>query len=135
MATLWRGLLHGLAFGLAAGTVDLWFGMIPVVTRRLAAGPGFLVRTLLLEIALGALLGLVTAPLLRVRFGRVVHLVSVALIWAGLVKWVELDSPIFTSVQYAPFHWVWSPSTVANSPKSIEKLLGIPSLMSRSVAE
>ena len=102
MASAWHGLVLGAAFGLTAGTVNLWFGMIVVVQRRLAAGPGFHLRTVLLEAALGALLGLLAAPLLRTRAGRMGHLLAVVLAWAALIKWAELDSPLFARVQYLP---------------------------------
>jgi arylsulfatase A-like enzyme len=46
-----------------------------------------------LLMGLGALLGLVFAPLLRA--GAVLHLLAVALAWYGLERWVRLDSPAF----------------------------------------
>ena len=53
-----RALTVGIAFGLAAATVELWLSLIPFVMRRFGPGPIFFVKVAALEIALGALLGL-----------------------------------------------------------------------------
>jgi arylsulfatase A-like enzyme len=97
-----RALGIGAAFGLAASTVDLWLILVPVVERRFGPGPRFMLETAALEIALCALLGIVAAPLLRLRRGTLLHVATLALAWAGLAKWVELDSALFARVQFVP---------------------------------
>jgi arylsulfatase A-like enzyme len=97
-----RALGLGAAFGLAATTVGRWLALVPVVRMRMGPGPQMLLETVALEIALGAALGIVAAPLLRLRRGTPIHVLTLALVWAGLVKWVELDTPLFARLQFVP---------------------------------
>jgi arylsulfatase A-like enzyme len=99
MRTLGRGLVHGLGFGLAATIVGLSVSMLGVMERRFSTGVLFLVQTSALEILLGGVLGVLLAPLLRLRFGTGLHLVGLALAWLGLELWVHLDSPIFALLE------------------------------------
>ena len=57
MALLWRGLVLGLAFGLAAACVEIWLSLLPFMERRMGPGPTFMLQVALLQVALGALLG------------------------------------------------------------------------------
>lgn len=102
MNTLRRALVLGIAFGFAATTVETWLQFIPFMQRRMGAGPLLLLKTAGMEIALGALLGLVAAPLLRLRAGTLLHLVAMALCWYGLERWVSLDSPLFARFEPLP---------------------------------
>jgi arylsulfatase A-like enzyme len=102
MQTVRRALALGLAFGLAAATVEAWGNLIPFIQRRFGPGPGFVLQVAAFEIFLGLLLGLAAAPLLRLRFGRVLHLVAMALAWYGLERWVPLDSPLFRASEILP---------------------------------
>ena len=95
-----RGLLSGLAFGLAAAITEVWLGLIPTLSRGFGAGPAFSARVALWMIALGVLLGLAAAPVLALRAGRWLHLLTMSLLLYGLARWVALDSPIF-----APMEW------------------------------
>jgi arylsulfatase A-like enzyme len=95
MKTLRRGLMLGLAFGLAAATVELWMNLVPFTQRRFGPGIPFFVRVAALEVLLGLLLGLLSAPVLRLRGGAALHVVAVSLLWYGLARWVAVDSPIF----------------------------------------
>jgi arylsulfatase A-like enzyme len=95
MRTLRRGLMLGLAFGLAAATVELWMNLVPFTQRRFGPGPLFFVRVAALELLLGALLGLVASPVLRLRGGAALHVVTLSLLWYGLARWVAVDAPIF----------------------------------------
>lgn len=102
MSRLLRGLLLGAGFGLAAGTTSLWLGLIGTIVRRFGMSPTALLETLCVEVALGAGLGLIASPLLGLRRGVLWHVGAVAAIWAGLVKWVEVDIPMVASTQYVP---------------------------------
>ncbi len=102
MTTLRRALALGVAFGLAATTVELWLNLIPFILRRFGPGPIFFLKVAGLEMVLGALLGLVAAPLLRLRWGVVLHVVVVALAWYGLARWVALDAPVFAPLELGP---------------------------------
>jgi arylsulfatase A-like enzyme len=102
MHTVRRAFALGAAFGLAAATVETWGSLVPFMQRRFGPGPGFALQVALLEIGLGALLGLLAAPLLRLRGGPVLHLAAVALAWYGLERWVPLDSPLFRAAELMP---------------------------------
>ncbi len=102
MTTLRRALVRGIAFGFAATTVETWLQFIPFMQRRMGAGPLLSVKVAALEIALGAVLGLCAAPLLRMRAGSLLHLVAMALGWYGLERWVSLDSPLFARFEALP---------------------------------
>ena len=95
MALLRRGLTLGLAFGFAAGTVEIWLSLMPFMERRMGPGPTFMLQVALLQTVLGALLGLVAAPLLLLPAGRFVHLLELALAWWGLERWVADMEEVF----------------------------------------
>ena len=97
-----RALVLGIAFGLAAATVELWLNFAPFVMRRFGPGPLFFVRVAALEIGLGAMLGLATAPLLGLRLGTALHVVAMALAWFGLERLVAVDAPAFAILQIGP---------------------------------
>ena len=101
MTILRRALVQGLAFGIAATTVGLWLQMIGFMQRRMGASVPLMLQTSALEITLALLLGLVAAPLLLLRGGRVLHVVAIALCWLGLARWVSLDSPMFQQLEVA----------------------------------
>jgi arylsulfatase A-like enzyme len=108
MASLLRALALGAGFGVAAAVVELWVGLIPFIQRRMGPGPLALAESGLWMIALGAVLGLLGAPLLlRVRRRAAGTLLLVAWLagaWYALERWVELDSPLFAPAMLArPF--------------------------------
>ena len=87
-----RALVLGVAFGLAATTVGQWLQLVGFVERRMGAALPLAAEMTGLEIALGALLGVCAAPLLRLRGGAAWHLLAMALAWYGLERWVTLDA-------------------------------------------
>jgi arylsulfatase A-like enzyme len=97
-----RGLALGAAFGVAVSIADLALQGSAMMGRRMGPGPGFLLRTALLEIGLGALLGLALAPLLRLRAGRVLGVVALAFAWLGLGWWVRFEAPMGLAFLLAP---------------------------------
>ena len=97
-----RALIGGVAFGLAATTIEIWLNLPPTLMRGFGAGPTFFVRIAALEILLGALLGLVAAPVLGLRAGRWLQPFVIAILWYGLERWVALDSPLFAVLEFAP---------------------------------
>lgn len=99
MSTLRRALARGIAFGFAATTVGMWLQMIGFVQRRMGASVPLMLETAALETLLGALLGLATAPLLRLRGGSAWHVLAMALAWYGLERSVSLGSPLFARVE------------------------------------
>jgi arylsulfatase A-like enzyme len=100
--TLRRGLVLGIAFGLAAASVELWLNLIPFVQRRFGPGPPFFLQVAALQIGLAALLGLAAAPLLRLRGGAAVHAIALGLCWYGLERLVAVDAPLFAALQIVP---------------------------------
>ena len=95
MVTLRRALISGFAFGLAGATVEQWLQLVGFIQRRMGAGLELQLKIVGLEIALGMLLGLIAAPLLRLRGGAVWHVLAMAAAWYGLERWVALESPMF----------------------------------------
>jgi len=102
MKLLARGLALGVAFGLAAATVELWLQLVPFIERRMGPGPWFLLQTTGLQVALGAALGLAASPLLLLRGGRWIAVAALALVWWGLERSVGLDSPLFRRFEALP---------------------------------
>lgn len=98
---VWRALVLGLAFGLAAVTVEIGLNLARFILLRFGPGPLFFVRVVLMQIALGMLLGLALAPLLKLPRGALLHLLALALCWYGLQRWVGLDAPTFAMLQVA----------------------------------
>jgi arylsulfatase A-like enzyme len=101
MSILRRALWQGIAFGLAATTIGLWLQMIGFMQRRMGASVPLMLQTSALEILLAVMLALLTAPLLRLRGGRVWHVLALAVCWIGLERWVSLDSPLFDRMELA----------------------------------
>jgi arylsulfatase A-like enzyme len=102
MSQLRRGVVLGAAYGFAVVTVELGLGIAVIIQRRMGPGPAALLEVGLLEILLGAVLGLLLAPLLRLRGGGVWHALGLLLAWMGLVWSVSLDSPLFTPLARIP---------------------------------
>ena len=100
--TLRRALVLGIAFGLSAVTVEIWLNLIPFIERRFGPGPLYLAQVAALQVALGGLLGLAAAPLLRLPLGTVLHVACVGLCWWGLERWVALESPLFAQLEVLP---------------------------------
>ncbi len=94
MQSALRGLLLGAGFGLCVATIETALNASALLQRRFGPGAGFLLRTALLEIALGALLGLVVSPLLRLRFGRALGVLVLAALWLAIGRAVEFEAPM-----------------------------------------
>jgi arylsulfatase A-like enzyme len=97
MTWIRRGIAIGAGFGLSAAAMDLWYGMISVVQQRMAPAPATLAQNTALLTAVGAALGLLTAPLLRsrARTADLVHLAAIGAAWLLVESWVWVDSPLF----------------------------------------
>jgi arylsulfatase A-like enzyme len=102
MRTALRGLALGLAFGLAAATVETALNASALISRRFGPGPGFALRTAALELALGGLLGLALSPLVRLRLGRLALVTALTLAWLALGRWVEFDAPMGRPLMLIP---------------------------------
>jgi arylsulfatase A-like enzyme len=85
--------------GLATAVVEMWGSVPTFMERRMGPGPLYMVRVAALHVGLGALLGLVAAPLLRA--GALLHVLALALAWYGLERWVRLDSPLYATAEVA----------------------------------
>ena len=101
MNLLRRGAWAGLAFGVAAALAETSFQLLGAVFARIAPPPFRLAQGAALEIGLLVVLGVALAPLLRLRGGRVWHLVAIALGWGALQFAMILDSPISALPSYA----------------------------------
>ena len=78
-----RGLLLGMGYGLAVATVSAGFMLFQTLQVGIPINAVAVVRAAAMELALGAVLGLVAAPLLWVRLGPLWHLLLLAAAWSG----------------------------------------------------
>ena len=97
MTWLRRALAIGTLYGLAAAAIDLWLGVVRVTKLRMGPGPLVLVEDTLLLVALGAVLGVAGAPLLRSRrlAADLAHLAWLCAAWYAIERWLAIDSPLF----------------------------------------
>ncbi|MDX1650229.1 MAG: sulfatase-like hydrolase/transferase, partial [Myxococcota bacterium] len=102
MRTALRGLGLGLGFGLAAAIVDASLAGIGTLDRRMGPGPVYVLQTAALLVGLGGLLGLVFAPLLRLRGGRLLAVAALAAAWLGLGWLVAFEAPMGRLFLLAP---------------------------------
>jgi arylsulfatase A-like enzyme len=86
-----RALALGLVFGLAVGIVDLSFGTWNFLEKNLPAFTGTVLRSSAIHLAVGAVLGLVTAPLAR---RPLLHLLAMTVLWLAVACWVAVDRAI-----------------------------------------
>lgn len=86
-----RGLLYGLAFGLAVATVHVAVGVVLILNLGQPPLTGFGVIGIAVELAFAAVVGLVCAPALLAPRGLMVHAGLLALVWLALERWVAVD--------------------------------------------
>ena len=93
---LQRALAVGAGFGLAAAAIDLAFGALGVVHDRMGPGPFTLAGNALWMVALGAVIGLLSALALRSQsvFAPFLHLALVCGVWSAVEHWVAIESPL-----------------------------------------
>jgi arylsulfatase A-like enzyme len=91
MRFLARAALRGAAYGLAVAAVEMWLGGLKLMELRMPPLPASAATAAALEIALGAALGVVLAPVARLPGGRVWHVAAVSAAWTALARWVAPD--------------------------------------------
>jgi len=96
-----RGLLGGLAFGIAVGTVHLAVGVALILTLNMPPMPWFTAKSILVETLLAVPLGLLFAPLLAAPRGAWLHPIALTAVWIALERWVAID-PTKVEVWVAP---------------------------------
>ncbi len=89
-----RAAVLGCAYGLAVSVVALSLGAQRLMALNMPPGPAVAARAALLQMVLGAVLGLLAAPVLRGARGWLWHLLVVAAVWVGLERYLALD-PLF----------------------------------------
>jgi arylsulfatase A-like enzyme len=89
--TIIRGAVHGAAFGLAVACFEMWFGVQRTMALRLPPAPFNLAKAASLEILLAVALGVLAAPLLRLRRGAFLHALTLAAAWLALERVVATD--------------------------------------------
>ena len=72
-AALLRGLLFGLAFGVAAVSAMLWMQLPATLQRGMGGAPAFTSQMASWGLLLGVVLGGVASPVLLLRSGRWLH--------------------------------------------------------------
>ncbi len=97
--------MGGLGFGLAVGTVHLAIGVGLILSLGMPPMPWFVVKSILMEVPLAVVVGLLWSPLLVLGPGRWLHPITLAATWIALERYVAVDP---TKLQM----WV-APSLVA----------------------
>ena len=78
-----RGLLLGVGYGLAVAIISCGMMFFQTLQLRIPINTVAVAQAAALDLVLAAVLGLVAAPLLRVRFGFLWHLLVLAAVWSG----------------------------------------------------
>ncbi len=99
------GLMGGLGYGMAVGIVHLAIGVGLILSLGMPPMPGFVAKSILIEVPLAVLVGLLWSPLLFLGPGRWLHPLALAATWIALERYVAVDP---TKLQM----WV-APSVVA----------------------
>lgn len=88
-------LVAGLGYGLAVAIVDLSFGTWNFVQKNLPAFTEGVVESSLVQIVLGAVLGVVHFPLRAPsRRGAFVHLLAMTATWLAIAWWIAVDRAV-----------------------------------------
>jgi len=110
-----RGLMGGLGYGMAVGIVHLAIGVILILRLGMPPMTWFVAKSILMEVPLVVLLGLLLCPLYLTERGRWLHPVALLLAMIGLERYVAVDPTklqmwIAPSVLafgfYALFRWI-----------------------------
>ena len=99
------GLMGGLGYGMAVGIVHLAIGVALILSLGMPPMPGFVAKSILIEVPLAVLVGLLWSPVLFLGPGRWLHPLALAATWIALERYVAVDP---TKLQM----WV-APSVVA----------------------
>lgn len=86
-----RGTRTGIAIGVCMAAADAYFGGRHMMHLNMPPMLEISIRAALLQIALGAVLGILLSPLRLLWKGGVVHALGVAAAWAALSWYVALD--------------------------------------------
>jgi hypothetical protein len=97
-----RAIISGIAFGLCVAAADLGLGAQRMIDLNLPAMPATALQAAALEIALGAVLGLLLGPLRLLKFGSVIHVLAIAAVWTLLSRTVALDPSVVPAWATAP---------------------------------
>ena len=79
-----RGLAIGAGFGLAVASSEAWLVAVRLVTMNLPPIWLPFLQTSVIEVGMGAILGVVLSPLLRLRFGALLMVAGIGTIWGLL---------------------------------------------------
>ncbi len=99
------GLMGGLGWGMAVGIVHLAIGVGLILSLGMPPMPWFVIKSILMEVPLAVVVGLLWSPLLFLGPGRWLHPLALAATWIALERYVAVDP---TKLQM----WV-APSVVA----------------------
>lgn len=97
-----RAAVLGCAYGLAVSVVALSLGAQRLMALNMPPGPAVATRAALLQMLLGAMLGLLAAPLLRGARGWLWHLCAVVAVWVGLERFLAIDPLLLRTWLAAP---------------------------------
>src|SRR5205085_1407774 len=92
---LTAGIVAGLSYGVAVAIVEQGFGTYQFTKNNLPAFTGTVLFSTAVMLALGGVLGLVAAPLVR-SDGRAgfAHLTAITAMWLAVALWVAVDPSV-----------------------------------------
>ena len=96
-----RGILAGAGFGLAVAAVVAWLQLVAATFSRIPPAPMPVAYGALADLVALTVLGLVLAPLLRLRAGRLLHLLALVAVWFAVQTALSIDSPMFRYIVQA----------------------------------
>jgi len=86
-----RGLWLGLAYGLAVAAVETWLGTFKILSMQMPPVSMAQFSAALLETALGVSLGLLVAPLAKLKRATLWQIAALTGLWVGLERYVAID--------------------------------------------
>lgn len=86
-----HGLMGGLGFGLAVGIVHLAIGVGLILSLGMPPMPWFVAKSILMEVPLAVVVGILWCPLFTLRPGRWLHPAALTVTWIALERYVAVD--------------------------------------------
>lgn len=119
-----RGTISGAGYGVSVSVVHLAMGMILIVAMGMPPLTWFSAKSLLFEIPLAIIIGVLISPVFLTSKGRRIHPAALMLIWIAMEFYVAVDPskpqmwlmpPVVGAIIYFLFQWLWQnrPKTVA----------------------
>ncbi len=117
-----RGAIGGAGYGYTVCMVHLAMGMILIMSMGMPPLTWFSAKTLIYEIPLAVLMGLLLSPIFLLPKGKWLHPAALALVWLAMELFVAVDPskpamwllpPVLAAGFFFLFRWIWHRRFVA----------------------